>query len=66
MGTGRGAGGLDKTERETEVGRRTRDEMVKWNKMPVLKSQTVGRQQISPAFLRGPGKETGLSVYSFA
>ena len=43
----------DKTERVTALGRRTREEIAKWNQMTALRFQTVGRHQTSPASLRG-------------
>ena len=43
----------DETERATGVGRRTRDEIAKWNQMTALRFQTGGRHQTSPASLRG-------------
>ena len=43
----------DKTERGTVLGRRTREEIVKWNQMTALRFQTVGRHQTPPASLRG-------------
>ena len=43
----------DKTERVTGLGRRTRDEIAKWNQMTALRFQTGGRHQTSPASLRG-------------
>ena len=42
----------DKTERVTGLGRRTREEIAKWNQMTALRFQTGGRHQISPAPLR--------------
>ena len=43
----------DKTERLTGLGRRTREEIAKWNQMTALRFQTVGRHQTSPASTRG-------------
>ena len=43
----------DKTERVTELGRRTREERAKWNRMTALRFQTGGRHQISLASLPG-------------
>ena len=43
----------DKTEKVLRLGRRTREEIVKWNKMTALRFQTGGRHQTSPASLRG-------------
>ena len=50
----------DQTERVTGLGRRTREEIAKWNQMTALRFQTGGRHQTSPASLRGPveGKVT--------
>ena len=42
-----------KTERVTGLGRRTREEIAKWNQMTALRFQTGGRHQTSPASLRG-------------
>ena len=50
----------DKTERVTGLGRRTREEMVKWNQMTALRFQTGGRHRTSPASLRGPAKQSAL------
>ena len=49
-------GKKDKTERVTGLGRRTREEIVKWNQMTALRFQTGGRHQTSSAFLRGSGQ----------
>ena len=43
----------DKTEKVTGLGRRTGEEIAKWNQMTALRSQTGGRHQTSPASLRG-------------
>ena len=43
----------DKAERAIGLGRRIREEIVKWNQMIALRFQTRGRHQTSPAFLRG-------------
>ena len=43
----------DKTERVTGLGRRTREEIAKWNQMTALRFLTGGRHQTSPASLRG-------------
>ena len=42
-----------KTERVPELGRRTREERVKWNQMTALRFKTGGRHQTSPASLWG-------------
>ena len=47
----------DKTERVTGLGRRTRQEIAKWNHMTALRFQTGGRHQTSPASLRGHNGE---------
>ena len=47
----------DKTERVTGLGRRTREEIAKWNQMTALRFQTGGRHQTSPASLRGEEEE---------
>ena len=41
------AGRKDKTERVTGLGRRTREEIAKWNQMTDLRFQTGGRHQTS-------------------
>ena len=47
----------DQTERVTGLGRKTREEIVKWNQMTALRFQTDGRHQMSLAsFRRGQGK----------
>ena len=43
----------DKTERVAGLGRRTREEIAKWNQMTALRFQTGERHQTSPASLRG-------------
>ena len=43
----------DTSERVTGLGRRTREEIAKWNQMTALRLQTGGRHQTSPASLRG-------------
>ena len=43
----------DKAERVTGLGRKTREEIAKWNQMTTLRFQTGGRHQTSPASLRG-------------
>ena len=43
----------DKTERVTGLGKRTREEIAKWNQMTALRFQTGGRDQTSTASLRG-------------
>ena len=48
------------TERVLGLGRRTRQEIVKWNQMTALRFQTGGRHQTSPASLWGT-KESKLS-----
>ena len=44
-----------KTERVTGLGRKTRQEIVKWNQTTALRFQTGGRHQTSPASLSGVG-----------
>ena len=39
----------DETERVTGLGRKTREEIVKWNQMTALRFQTGGRHQTSQA-----------------
>ena len=51
----------DKKERVTALGRRTREEIVKWNQMTALRCQTGGRQT-SPASLRGH-KERNIFIF---
>ena len=48
---GQQAGKNDKTERVTGLGRKTREETVKWNQMTALSFQIGGRYQTSPASL---------------
>ena len=43
----------DLKERVTGLGRRTREEIAKWNQMTVLRFRTGGRHQTSPASLQG-------------
>ena len=43
----------NKTESVTGLGRKTREEIAKWNQMTALRLQTGGRHQTSPASLRG-------------
>ena len=43
----------DKTEGITGLGRRTREEIAKWNQMTALRFETGERHQTSPASLRG-------------
>ena len=43
----------DKRERVTGLGRRTREEIAKWNQMTALRFQTGGRHQTSLASLWG-------------
>ena len=43
----------EKTERAIGVGRKTREEILKWNQMTVLRFQTGGRQQTFSASLKG-------------
>ena len=45
----------DQTERVTGLGRRTGEEIAKWNQVTALRFQTGERHQISPASLRGGG-----------
>ena len=49
------AGRKKKTERVIGLGRRTRQEIVKWNQMAALRFQTGGRHHTSPASLRWRG-----------
>ena len=42
----------DQTERVTGQGRRTREEIAKWNQMTALRFHTGGRHQTSPASLQ--------------
>ena len=43
----------NKTKRVTGLGRRTREEIAKWNQMTPLRFQTEGRHQTSPVSLWG-------------
>ena len=47
----------DKKERVTGLGRRTSEEIAKWNQMTALRFQTGGRHQTSPASLPGQNFE---------
>ena len=47
----------DKTERVTGLGRRTSEEIAKWNQMTALRFQTGWRHQTTPASLRGREKK---------
>ena len=42
-----------KTERVTRLGRRTREEIAKWNQMTALRFQTGGRHQTTPGLPSG-------------
>ena len=53
-------------ERATGIGRRTREEIVKWNKMTAREFQTEGRHQTSPAFLRGLTENKIPNLYAKA
>ena len=44
----------DKIERVTGLGRRTSEEIAKWNQMTALRFQRGGRHQTYPASLQGP------------
>ena len=52
----------DGTERVTGLGRRTTEEIAKWNQMTALRFQTRGRHQTSPTSLRGETGTGGRSV----
>ena len=47
----------DTTERVTGLGRRTREEIAKWNQMTALRFQTGGRHHTSLASLQGTGQK---------
>ena len=53
----------EKTERITGLGRRTKEEIAKWNQMTALRFQTGGRHQTSPASLRGQNTKFSRSRY---
>ena len=53
----------EKTEKALEVGRRTREEIVKWNQMTALRFQTGERHQTSLASLREPHLVQCFSPY---
>ena len=56
----------DKTERGTGLGRRTREEIEKWNQMTALRFQTGWRHQTSLASLLGLELKIEISpVYCF-
>ena len=44
----------NKTERAAGLGRRTKEETVKWNQMTALRFQTEGRHLTNLASLQGP------------
>ena len=54
------AGRRKKAERVTGPGRRTREEIAKWNQMTALRFQTGERHQTSPASLWGVTENNGL------
>ena len=54
----------DKTERVLRPGRRTREEIVKWNQMTAMRFQTGGRHQTSLASLRGLLQGGSHKVYN--
>ena len=54
----------DKTERIIGLGRRTREEIVKWNQMTALRYQTGGRHQTSLVSLRGHCEEESFYLQS--
>ena len=55
----------DKTKRVTGLGRRTKEEIAKWNQMTALRFQTGGRHQTSPASLRGLIEQDSSDYSSF-
>ena len=57
----------DKTERKTGVGRRTKEELEKWNQIIALRFHTGGRHQIYQASLRGRRevKEEAFKLFLF-
>ena len=55
----------DKTERVTGLGRRTREEIAKWNQMTALRFQTGGRHQTAPASLRGNSKRKVFLLHRY-
>ena len=55
----------DQIERVTGLGRRTREEIAKWNQTTALRFQTGGRHQTYPASLRGvPERPSQISIIS--
>ena len=54
----------DKTERVIGLGRRRREEIVKWNQMTALRFQTGGRHNTSPASLRANTTDTHSQTYT--
>ena len=56
----------DKTERVIGLGRRTREETVKWNQTTTLRFQTGGRHQTSPGLPLGLMGGGGASVDGIA
>ena len=56
----------DQTERVTGLGRRTGEEIAKWNQVTARRFQTGGRHQISLTSLRGPTTEDSLPEINHA
>ena len=52
----------DQTERVTRLGRRTREETVKWNQMTALRFHTWGETSDIPGLLGGGSTETKFFV----
>ena len=52
----------DKTERVTGLGRKTREEIAKWNQITALRCQTGRRHQTSPASLWGLKERTAFET----
>ena len=51
------AGSKGKIERVTGLGRRTREEIAKWNQMTALRVQTVGETSDIPGLPSGEGPQ---------
>ena len=56
----------DLKERVTGLGRRTREEIAKWNQMTALRFQTRGKHQTSPASLWGPTTQQNTTQYNIS
>ena len=53
----------EKTERVTGLGRRTKEEIVKWNQMTALRFQTEGKTSDIPGLPSGASSATHTTSY---